>query len=137
MAKKPLLYLILGDLTSAVKGISEKVYLDRPKTTPVEVTNFIVADIPTEVRGRIKGSLGVMADCFGTFTIFCKSKDDGTPAIEKQSDLTQKVLDLFPINGKHITATHPTILMQDADGFGYHVTEITFKLRTKFNAREI
>ena len=69
--------------------------------------------------------------------MFCKAKTDRTLNIGAQSDLTQKVLDVFPINGKHVTATKPTVLMQGEDGYGYQVTQITFKLRTKLNAREI
>lgn len=137
MTRKPLIYLIYSDLVEAVKGIAKKTFLDRPKDTDEELTNFIVIDLPTEIRGSLKGNADVMSECYGTFSIFCKAKTDRTLNIGAQSDLTQKVLDVFPINGKHVTGTKPTPLMQGEDGYGYQVTQITFKLRTKLNARDI
>lgn len=135
--KKPLLYLVYQDLVGAVNGIGKKTFLDRPKTGTEDLANFIVIDIPTEIKGMVKGNFGVMADTYGTFSVFCKAKSDATLNIGTQSDLTQKVLDLFPINGKHITASKPTVLMQGEDGYGYQVTQISFKIRTKFNARNL
>lgn len=137
MAGKPLIYLVYNDLVEAVKGIGKKTFLDRPKDTNEELANFIVIDIPTEIRGLVKGNADVTSECYGTYSVFCKAKTDRTLNIGAQSDLTQKVLDVFPINGKHVTATKPTVLMQGEDGYGYQVTQITFKLRTKLNAREI
>jgi hypothetical protein len=135
--KKPLIYLIYSDLVSAVNGIGKKTYLDRPKSGTEELANFIVVDIPTEIRGMVKGSVDFKADCYGTFSVFCKAKTDATINIGSQSELTQKVLDLFPINGKYITASRPRVLMQGEDGYGYQVTQITFSLHTKTNARNI
>ena len=112
MAKKSLIYLVYSDLVSAVNGIGKKTYLDRPKSV-------------TEELG------------YGTFSVFCKAKTDATINIGSQSELTQKVLDLFPINGKYITASRPRVLMQGEDGYGYQVTQITFSLHTKTNARNI
>lgn len=137
MAKRPLIYLIYDDLVTAVNGIGEKTFLDRPKNSYEELVNFIVVDLPTELRGRIKGYFDLSIGSYGTISVFCKAKTDRTPNIVMQSELVQKVLDIFPINGKHITASVPRVLMQGEDGYGYHVTEITFKLRTKLNARDI
>ena len=137
MDKKPLIYLIYDDLVAAVKGIGDKVFLDRPKNTPDELQSFIVVNIPTEIRSRLKGTFDVSSECYGSYSIFCKAKSDRTPNIGIQSSLTQQVLDLFPINGIHVSATVPTVLMQGEDGFGFQVTQITFKLRTKLNARDI
>lgn len=137
MARKPLIYLIYDDLVAAVKGIGKKTYLDRPKNGNEELANFVVVDISTELRGRVKGDFNFTVDSYGTISVFCKAKTDSTLNISIQSELTQKVLDVFPINGKHITASHPSVLMQGEDGYGYQVTEITFRLRTKFNARNI
>lgn len=135
--KKSLIYLIYSDLVGAVNGIGKKTYLDRPKSGTEELASFIVVDIPTEIRGMVKGSVDFKADCYGTFSVFCKAKTDATINIGSQSELTQKVLDLFPINGKYITASRPRVLMQGEDGYGYQVTQITFSLHTKTNARNI
>lgn len=137
MEKKPLIYLIYDDLVDAVRGIGDKVFLDRPKNTPEELQSFVVVNIPTEIRSRLKGKFDVSSECYGSYSIFCKAKSDRTLNIGIQSTLVQKVLDVFPINGVHVTATNPTLLMQGEDGFGFQVTQITFKLRTKLNARDI
>lgn len=136
-AKKPLIYLIYNDLVNAVKGIGKKTFLDRPKSESNELVNFIVIDLPTEIKGRLKGNADVTSEGYGVFSVFCQAKTDRTLNITAQSELIQKVLDVFPINGEHITATKPTVLMQGEDGYGYQVTQITFKLRTKLNARDI
>jgi hypothetical protein len=136
MAKKALIYLIYDDLVSAVKGIASKTSLGRPEPIGSDVARLIVIDIPTEIRSRIKGSYDMSVDCYATFDIFCKSKSDRTLNIGSQSNLTQKVLDVFPINGKAVIASNPTVLLKGFDDTGYQVTSISFKLRTKLNARE-
>ena len=136
MAKKALIYLIYNDLVSAVKGIASKTSLGRPEPIGSDVASLIVIDIPTEIRSRIKGSYDMSVDCYATFDIFCKSKSDRTLNIGSQSSLTQKVLDVFPINGKAVIASNPTVLLKGFDETGYQVTSISFKLRTKLNARE-
>lgn len=135
--KKALAELIYDDLTDAVKGIAKKTFLDRPNNTSEELTSFIVIELPTEIHGRVKGSFDFTAGCYGLFSVFCKSKKDGTPNIVTQSRLAQNVIDLFPINGKYIVATDPAQLMKGSDGNGFQVTEISFRLRTRFNARDI
>ena len=137
MAKKvkPLLTLIYDDLSSAVKGIADKLSFGRPEPVGSNVANFISIEIPTEIRSRIKGSYDMSVDCYATFNVYVKSKTDRTLNINSQSDITQKVLDVFPINGKCIVGSKPTLLMQGFDETGYQVTQISFRLRTKFNAR--
>lgn len=135
--KKPLMELIYEDLVNAVSGIAKKTFFDRPNTSSEELTSFIVVELPTEIHGVVKGGFDFSSKCFGLFSVFCKSKKDGTPNIGAQSSLSQSVLDKFPINGKYITATDPAELMKGSDGNGYQVTEISFRLRTKFNAREL
>lgn len=138
MAKNnSLIFLVYNDLANAVSGIGQKTFLYRPKSLPEEMTNFVVINLPTELRGLVKGSIDTMASCYGTFSLFCKEKTNGTPNIGLQSTLVQCLLDIFPINGKHITATQPRALMQGSDGYGFQVTQISFNLRTKFNARNI
>lgn len=134
MANKPLIYYIYNDLVTAVNGIAKKTYLDRPKALAEETTNFIVVDIPDNIRKRFKGDMNFMVGCYGVFHLFVKSKTDGTPNIDTQTRLTDSILNVFPINGIHVTASEPDVLMKGTDGYGYHVTTITYKLRTKFNA---
>lgn len=134
---KPLVYLIYEDLVKAVDGIGKKTFTYRPKNSSTELVNFVVVGLPTDIYGVFKGSTDVLAECYGTYSVFCKAKTDATVNVGMQSDIVQKVIDLFPINGKHVSASSPRILMQGEDGYGYHVTQITFSLRTKVNARNI
>lgn len=131
--KKPLLYSVYEDLVKAAKGIGEETFLDRPNTDDRDLTSFIVVNIPTTMHGRLKGKMDVMSSCYGMYSVYCKAKTNATLNIGKHSDLVQSIVDLFPINGQHISATEPTILMRGEDGYGYQVTQITFKIRTKFN----
>jgi len=134
--KKSIVYLIYNDLSAAVKGVAVKVSFGRPEPVGSDVANFIAIEIPTEIRSRIAGSFDMSVDCYATFDVYCKAKTDRTLNVGTQTDLVQKVLDVFPINGKCVTAANPTILMQGYDETGYQVTKISFRLRTKFNSRE-
>lgn len=131
MAEKSFIFRIYEDLVNAVKPLGKPVYLGRPNNLKQETTAFIVVDLPTELRARVHGGFGSFTGCFGTFAVFNKAKADGTMNVNAQTELTQSVIDIFPIVGAHIDAVEPSVLVQDSDGYGYFVTMITFKVRTK------
>lgn len=135
--KPSLEYLIYQDLYDAVTGIASKIFFERPATSDTSMEDFIVIDLPTEIRGRFAGNSDVLVDCYATFSLFCKAKKDRTPYLEKQTGMVQQIKDKFPIDAAHVSATKPTVLMQGYDGYGYQVTQISFKLRTKLNARDV
>ena len=126
-----MIYKIYNDLVAALRPLGKKVFLDRPKTLADEQHDFIVVKVATSVRAMIMGGINVYSECFGTFTVYCKAKSDGTLNIGAQSELAQQVIDLFPIVGESISAVNPTILMQGEDGYGFHATQITFRIRYK------
>ena len=126
-----MIYRIYYDLVAALKPLGKKVFLDRPKTLASEQNDFIVVRVATSIRNTIKGGINVNSGCYGTFTVFCKEKSDGTLNIGAQSALAQQVIDLFPIVGESISAVNPVILMQGEDGYGFHATQITFRIRYK------
>ena len=126
-----MIYQIYNDLVAALKPLGKKVFLDRPKTLASEQHDFIVVKVATSIRSMVKGGINVYTDCYGTFTVFCKAKSDGTLNIGAQSAFVQQVIDLFPIVGESISAVDPTILMQGEDGYGFHATQITFRIRYK------
>lgn len=134
MAKQHgLIYNIYDDLSEAVKGIAGKVTLQRrPKQTEgQELDSFIVVELPGNIRNLIAGGIERMPHTFGTFTVFCKAKKDGTLNVGTQDDLVDAVLKKFPINGTHVAATRPHVHMQGEDGFGYQATLVSFTLRGK------
>ena len=135
MAKKSLTYLIYNDLSAAVNGLAKKTFFGRPKTTNEELTDFLVIQPMTTLNGWVARDRDMVADCYGTIDVYCKAKSDGTLNVNTQTVLVQKVVDKFPINGVHITATNPRELLTGEDNTGYQVTRITFRVRTKLNAR--
>lgn len=139
MANKSLAYLIYDDLAKAVNGIAKKTFLGRPKDTPTELANFIVIQPTTSLLGRVAGKRDVMVDCYGVMDVYSKAKTDGTLNVGTHTSLVQKVLDVFDpaLDGEHIVATDPRELLTGIDETGYQVTKLTFKLRTKFNVRDI
>lgn len=126
-----MIYKIHNDLVAALKPLGKKVFIGRPKTLASEQHDFIVVKVETSIHAMIKGGINVYTDCYGTFTVFCKAKSDGTLNIGAQSALVQQVIDLFPIVGENISAVSPEILMQGEDGYGFHATQITFRIRYK------
>lgn len=124
------------DIVKALTGLSQ-VFITRPKALAKDLTSFLIVELPARIYPSFKGGRDTKATSTGKISVFYKAKADGTPNIGAQTDLTQKVLDRFPINGDHITATNPVELMTGEDGTGYHVTILAFRLRTKLNARDI
>lgn len=131
MTETAMIYRIYDDLVAALRPLGKKVFLDRPKTLASEQHDFIVVRVATGIHSMVKGGINVYSDCYGTFTVYCKAKSDGTLNIGAQSALAQQVVDLFPIVGDSISAVNPVILMQGEDGYGFHATQITFRIRYK------
>lgn len=131
MEEKSFIFRIYEDLVNAVSALGKPVYLGRPKNLKEEVAAFIVVNLPTQLRTTVHGGFGSFTECFGTFAVFAKAKPDGTMNVNAQTELAQSVIDLFPIVGAHIDAVEPSVLVQDSDGYGYFVTMITYKVRTK------
>lgn len=131
MANDTFLYKIFNDLVNAANKTGKPVYLERPKSIGSEVAQFVVITLPAQIYGMVKGGLGFRSGSNGLISVFCKAKTDGTMNVNAQSNLVQQVLDLFPITGDVVEASNPAILMQGNDGYGYQVTQISFKLRTK------
>lgn len=130
--KRTPLYLIYDDLCQPMKVVAEKVFLGRrPKQTKTELKTFLVINLASRLRNLVAGDLTNMPQCYGTVTVFCKAKDDGTLNIESQSDIVDAVIKKFPISGEHIAATRPQIMMEGEDGYGYQVTQISFTIRGK------
>ena len=130
MANDTFLYKIFNDLVGAAEKTGKPVYLERPKSLKSEVAQFVVVSLPAQIYGMVKGGLGFRSGSNGLFSVYCKAKTDGTMNVNAQSNLVQQVLDLFPVVGETVEASNPAILMQGNDGYGYQVTQITFKLRT-------
>ncbi len=131
MSSDLLTYNIIEDLVTKVQPVCTDVYIGRPKSLDSQCDKFIVIGIPTELRERIKGGLSINARCYGTFTVYCKAKSNGTMNVNAQSVLTQRILDVFPIVGGNTECVNPRVLVSGNDGYGYFATVITFTIRVK------
>lgn len=134
---KPLVWHIFNEIVSEIKSVGgiENVYItNRPKEVNDKMKAFAVVSLPTEIRRTIIGNEDTELRMIGVIHVFTKSKTDNTPNIVSQTSIAQSVMDLFPINGEHIVASLPSILIDGDDGNGFQITSITFKIRTKFNS---
>lgn len=130
---KPLVYRMFADLTSAVSGIADKVSLSRPKTIADPVNSIISVELPSSLTSVFAGSTDMSLETFGVFNIYVKAKTDGTMNVGTQTAISEKVKKLFPIKGNVLVATRPEEHYMGFDGFGFHVTQVMFKIRTLIN----
>ena len=108
--KKSLIYLIYSDLTDAVSGIGKKTFLGRPEPVGSDVANFIVVDIPTEIRSRIKGSYDMSYDtiCMHEFVMTLEhlKHETGVSAM----DVAKRLLDF----GMHPPTMYFPLIVHEA-----------------------
>ena len=130
---KPLVYRIFADLTTAVSGIADKVSLGRPKTLAESVNTLISVELPNAMQGVFAGDPEMSLETFGVFNVYVKAKTDGTMNVGAQTSITEKLTKLFPIKGEVSVSTKPEARFMGYDGYGFHVTQIMFMIRTLIN----
>lgn len=132
---KPITYNILNSLCKAVKttGIKYLYIINRPDVSH-EQTEFVVIDLPSEIKRKTKGEDDFLLETEGIFYLGVKSKVNNTPNIEKQTELAQKLMNLFPIQDDYIVATRPSLLFEGSDKSNFQITTIAFNIRTKINS---
>lgn len=132
MANKPLTYRIFDDLTNAVASFSP-VYIGRPKTTSKSMSYFIAVSLPAKISDTVAGNTDFSLATTGVYDIYVKAKTDSTMNVNSQTQLTEKVKELFPIKGNVIRATKPVVRFMGYDDYGFNVTRIMFDIRTLIN----
>lgn len=110
------------------------VFLGRPKTVDKELKQFLVIELPAEIHDIVSGNKDFALNTTGIIYVFNRAKSNATMNLNSQSTLTYNIKKGFPYVGAHIRAVRPTILHQGFDGNDFHITTITFKLKTKPNA---
>ena len=130
---KPLIYRIFADLTSAVTGIVDKVSLGRPKTLAESVNSLISVELPASMQAVFAGDPEMSMETFGVIYIYVKAKPDGTMNVGAQTSILEKVKKLFPIKGEVSVSTKPEARFMGYDGYGFHVTQVMFSIRTLIN----
>lgn len=130
---KPLIYRIFADLTSAVTGIADKVSLGRPKMLAESVNSLISVELPVSMQAVFAGDPEMSMETFGVINIYVKAKPDGTMNVGAQTSILEKVKKLFPIKGEVSVSTKPEARFMGYDGYGFHVTQVMFSIRTLIN----
>ncbi|MGN0309334.1 MAG: hypothetical protein ACI4C3_01910 [Bacteroides sp.] len=131
--KQSLIYRIYKDLSKAFTGIADAVYFGRPKTVNETYISFIEISLPAEINDIATGNTDFVLATYGLINLYVKAKSDSTLNIGKQMELTQAILDKFPVKGEVIVATKPSTQMMGFDGYGFNVVQFVFKIRTLIN----
>lgn len=134
---KSTLYNIYADLVNAVKPIVGVKYVflkDRPniKEDEVPMSKFVVIDLPTTITDAVIGNNKTLLNTSGVFYAFVQARSNATLDVNAMGELVDSIVNLFPIDAKHVVATNPRVMMRGSDGQGFQVTTITFDLRCKW-----
>lgn len=127
---------IYSDLVSAMATVLESKYIfldKRPVTNggQTPMAKFAVIALPVAISDVAVGKNKMMLHTRGLFSLFVKSKSNGTLNVNAMSDLMESVEALFPISGTYSVAANPRPLIQGDDNNGYHYAEISFEIHTK------
>lgn len=135
MAEKTTIAKIYTDLVSAFGGImpDERIFCGgRPNFLEQQYDSFIVIQLPIEIRDAAIGKHKLLLSTIGVVCLFCKEKKDTTLNVSSMSDMIEEVESLFPIRGAFCSASDPEYVMSGSDGYGYQVTQMSFKLHTTY-----
>lgn len=134
MANTTATYQMFNSVVNMLKDCKVKTYLsERPKEAG-KAESFAVVDFPVSVRRPFVGNDDFRYRTQGVIYIFSRSKNDGTPNIDKQTSLVRKVFEKFPHKDDVCECVNPTVLLRGADEYGFQVTTITFTVRTRINS---
>lgn len=122
----------LKSLFDAAKTVSENVFTnDRPAAVPKQMDNFIVVSLPGLLSSMTYGSGFGNIRTYCTIEIYVRQKKGGSEDLGKMDSLVGKVLSLFPISDKAITAFNPKLTLKGSDGLGFSATLIRADLVIK------
>lgn len=121
-----------------MQGICDKVYRqDRPTSVAKRMNSYIVVSFPSAVVNEETDPRGTYNDFTTTLFVEVYVRDKMTasnPVALDEDAMEEKVsqvLGKFPICTPHLLATRPTVVLEDNDDSGFHVTYIRARLRTK------
>ena len=134
MANVTATYQMFGSVVGMLKECGVKSYLsERPKEAP-KTDDFAVVDFPVMIRRPFVGNDDFRYRTQGVIYLFCRSKNDGTPNIDRQTRLVRKVFEMFPYKDDMCECVSPSVLTRGSDEYGFQVTTITFTIRTRINS---
>lgn len=107
---------------------------NRPDKVENKMKEFVVVDIPVEVKDMVVGNTNFSLNTTGLIHVFTKAKSDATLDQVTLYRLVDKIKKGFPLSAEHITATKPRLLPDGYDENGFHIATLSFRLRSKTNA---
>lgn len=137
MSGKSTISKMYDDLINALDGIVERKLIfpggrpDIKEADDSSMKKFIVVEIPTGIEDMVVGNHKFHLTTTGIIYLFTKAKKNKTFNVNTLSDFVEEVTDKFPISGKYIAATNPTVLMNGVDEYGYQIVTVTFGIHNK------
>lgn len=105
-------------------GVSDKVYVNRPKAVSESVADFVVV----KVTGRVN-DLNAFATCSISISLFAKNVNNIKNG-KKLSSMQQKLNGLSGKQGKLLLDLHPQCIGDAPDDFGFYARVILFNNTT-------
>lgn len=122
----------LKSLFDATNTVSDSVFTnDRPAAVAKQMNDFIVVSLPGLLSATTYGSGFGNIRTYCTIEIYVRQKKGGAEDLGKMDSLVGKVLSLFPISDKAITAFNPKLTLKGSDGLGFSATLIRAELVIK------
>ena len=135
MANSSATYQMFNSVVEMLKVIGIRTFLsERPNETPTKMSEFAVVSLPLLIRRPYVGNDDFRYTTQCVLYLYCRSKNDGTPNIDKQTELVRKVFERFPYKDNVCECVNPNVLLRGSDDYGFQVTTVTFTLRTKINS---
>lgn len=137
MAEKSTIAKMFGDLVNGLDGIVEKKYIflggrpDIKDASSEPMKKFIVIELPTNIDDIAVGDHKFHLMTEGVMYLISEAKKNRTYNINSVSDFAEEVTDRFPIRGKYIAATNPSVLLRGVDEYGYQIVTVTFNIHSK------
>lgn len=128
---------MFDDLVNAMDGIVERKFIfpgGRPDIKEADLEKmkkYIVIELPLGIEDTVVGNHKFHLTTTGVFYLISEAKKNRTFNVNAISDFTEEVTDKFPISGKYIAATNPSVLMSGVDEFGYQIVTVSFDVHNK------
>lgn len=118
---------ILYSLYNKLSDICPKVYItNRPTSTPVEETNFIVIDITGTMSNK-----NAYQEATLRIDLFRKDFAGGIEDVEGLDSLYSQLIVMFPIVTDKFTAISPRLVSGGSDDKGFHYLMVFADILTK------
>nr|DAH30084.1 MAG TPA: hypothetical protein [Caudoviricetes sp.] len=119
-------------LDNAVSGLGIKVFpTSRPKSVPESMNEFVVVSLPVSVLNMTYGTVAHYGLTRTTcrIEVFVRDKA-GVENVSLLDHMVDEIVSSFPITRDGICVSNPTVVMEGADGYGFHVVAIQATVQT-------